>query len=239
MALLLMMAFTSLPCLVTMVLRGMPTVWRGRHRLLLCWRVFMQAVHPGRKTLAEMATWTPAAITAWRFGRRLKATSWHVHLIVSWLAQERLATLPPPAHGVRSLCGDGRHADKRGTKNPVVQQGRISQHHPWFLAVRFVRVMAAWDGDRVPGSFRLMLPKRHAAYRSDKAVFREMGEAFVPPRWAQLVSVGGDAAYGSQATMRRVQERDKADTARRWGLVVAIARTWKTADAKTINHLVT
>ena len=34
-----------------MVFRGMPTVWRGRHRLILCWLVFMQAVHPGRKTL--------------------------------------------------------------------------------------------------------------------------------------------------------------------------------------------
>jgi len=37
-----------------MVLRGMPTVWRGRHRLIFCWLIFMQAVHPGRKTLEEM-----------------------------------------------------------------------------------------------------------------------------------------------------------------------------------------
>jgi hypothetical protein len=43
--------FTSLPGFVTIVLRGMPNVWRGRHRLLLCWLIFMQAVSPGRKTL--------------------------------------------------------------------------------------------------------------------------------------------------------------------------------------------
>ena len=51
--------------------------------------------------------------------------------------------------------------------------------------------------------------------------------------------VGGDAAYGSQANMRMVQDRNKADTARRWGFVFAIARTWKTAEDRTIKNLVT
>jgi hypothetical protein len=39
--------------------------------------------------------------------------------------------------------------------------------------------------------------------------------------------------------MRMVQDRDKTDTARRWGLVFAIARTWKTVEDKTRKHLVT
>ena len=92
----MLIAFTYLPGFVTMVFRGMPTVWRGRHRLIFCWLIFMQAVSPGRKTLAEMARWTPATITAWRFGRLLKAAYWNVHLLVSWLAQDLLMTLPPP-----------------------------------------------------------------------------------------------------------------------------------------------
>jgi hypothetical protein len=196
-------------------------------------------VHPGRKTLEEMARWTPAAITAWRFRRLLKAAYWNVHLLVSWLVQDLLATLPPPTNGVLYLFGDGSHADKRGIKNPVAQKGRISQHHPWFFGLRFVLLMAAWDGYRVPVSFRIILPKRHAAYRSENALFRDMVEAFVPPSWAKLVIVGGDAAYGSQANMRMVQDRDKADTARRWGFVFAIARTWKTAEDKTLKNLVT
>ena len=235
----MMIAFTSLPGFVTMVFRGMPNVWRGRHRLIFCWLVFMQAVHPGRKTLEEMARWTPATITAWRFGRLLKAAYWNMHLLVSWLAQDLLATLPPPTNGILYLFGDGSHADKRGIKNPVVQQGRISQHHPWFWGLRFVLLMAAWDGYRVPVSFRIILPKRHAAYRSENALFRDMVEEFVPPSWAKLVIVGGDAAYGSQANMGMVQARDKADTARRWGFVFAIARTWKTVEEKTIKNLVT
>jgi hypothetical protein len=50
----MMIAFTYLPGFVTMIFHSMPTVWCGRHRLILCWLVFMQAVHPGRHTLAEL-----------------------------------------------------------------------------------------------------------------------------------------------------------------------------------------
>src|SRR5213592_3754969 len=143
---------------------------------------------PGRKTLEEMAKWTPATITAWRFGRLLKAAYWNVHLLVSWFAQDLLVTLPPPANGILYLFGDGSHADKRGTQNPMVQKGRISQHHPWFFGLRFVLLMAAWDGYRMPVRFRLILPKRHADYRSENTLFREMVGAFVPPSWAKLSS---------------------------------------------------
>jgi hypothetical protein len=235
----MLFAFTYLPGFVTVVFRGMPTVWRGRHRLIFCWLIFMQAVSPGRKTLEEMTWWTPATITAWRFGRLLKAAYWNVHLLVSWWAQDLLTTLPAPANGILYLFGDGSHADKRGTKNPVVQKGRISKHHPWFLGLRFVLLMAAWDGYRVPVGFRLIIPKHHAAYRSENTLFREMVGAFVAPRWATLVIVGGDAAYGSKANMRMVQDRDKTDTARRWGFVFAIARTWKTVEDKSLKNLVT
>jgi hypothetical protein len=239
MALHMLIAFTYLPGFVTIVFRGMPTVWRGRHRLIFCWLIFMQAVSPGRKTLEELARWTPTTITAWHFGRLLKAAYWNVHLLVSWLGQALLATLPPPTNGVLYLFGDGSHADKRGTKNPVAQKGRISQHHPWFFGLRFVLVRAAWDGYRVPVGFRLILPKHHVGDRSEHALFREIVSAFVAPPWAKLVIVGGDAAYGCQANMQMVQARDRADTARRWAFVFAIARTWQTVEEKTIKNLVT
>src|SRR5215831_18520004 len=116
---------------------------------------------------------------------------------------------------------------------------RVSKHHPWFFGLRFVLLMAAWDSYRLPVGFRLILPKRHAGYRSENALFREMVGEFVPPRWAKLVIVGGDAAYGSKANRRMGQDRDKADGARRWGFVCAIARTWKTVEEKTLKNLVT
>src|SRR5262249_57912624 len=176
-----------------------PRWGRGRIRLFCCWPIYRQGVHRGRHPVEERAGGPPASITAWRFGRLLKAGYWNVHLIVSWLAQDLLVTLPAPANGILYLFGDGSHADKRGTKNPVAQKGRISQHHPWFFGLRFGLLMAAWDGYRVPVDFRLILPKGHAKYRSENALFREMVGAFVPPCWAKLVIVGGDAAYGSKA----------------------------------------
>jgi hypothetical protein len=201
MALPMLIAFTSLPGVVTMVFRGMPTVWRGRHRLLCCWLLLMQAVSPGRKTVEERARWTPAIITAWRFGRVLKAADWNVPLLVSGLAQALLTTWPPPANGLLSLFGDGRHADHRGPKHPVAQQGRNSKHHPWFFGLRFGLLLAAWDGSRIPGGFRLILPKRSAGYRRAHALFRAMVAEFVPPPWANLVIGGGcrlgfHGAYG-------------------------------------------
>ena len=91
----------------------------------------------------------------------------------------------------------------------------------------------------MPVNFRLILPKCHTDYRSENALFREMVGEFIPPHWAKLVVVGGDAAYGSQANMQMVQGRDQADAARRWGFVFAIARTWKTVEEKTLKNLVT
>jgi hypothetical protein len=124
----------------------------------------------------------------------LKAAAWNVHLLVSWLAQDLVATVPAPTHGILSLFGDGSHADKRGTKHPVAQRGRNSKPPPWFFGLRFVLLMAAWDGYRIPVGFRRMLPKRYAGYRSEHALLREMVAEFVPPPWAKRVIVGGDAA---------------------------------------------
>ena len=77
-----MVAVTYLPLFVTVLFRGMPGMWKSRHRLLLCWLVFMQALYPGRKTLAELARWTPAQVTVWRFRRLLKAAYWDIQLLV-------------------------------------------------------------------------------------------------------------------------------------------------------------
>ena len=235
----MMIAFTYLPAFVTAYFQDMPGVWKSHHRLMLCWLIFMQAVHPGRKTLQEMARWTPLSITSWRFSRLLKATYWNVHLLVSWMAQDLIATLPPPTNRIIYLIGDGSQADKRGAKNPVAQKGRKSKYHPWFFGIRFVLLIAAWDGYRIPVGFRLILPKRHQGYQNENALFREMVGEFTPPSWAKLVIVSGDAAYGSKANMKMVKDRDKVDDERCWGFVFAIARTWKTVDEKMIKNLVT
>ena len=234
-----MIAVTYVPLFVTILFRGMPGIWKSRHRLLLCWLVFMQALYPGRKTLAELARWTPGSLTAWRLRRVLKAASWHIHLLVAWWVQEAFNTLPPPQDGTLYLAGDGSVKPKRGTQNPVAPKGRKSEHQPWFGGVRFALLIATWESYRFPVAFRLIRPTTHPASRTANALCREMVSHFVPPAWAKRVIVTGDAAYGSQENMRMVRKRDAEDPTRRWGFVFTIARTWKTVEDKALKDLVT
>jgi Transposase DDE domain len=234
-----MITITYLPLFVTVLFRGMPGIWQSRHRLMLCWLVVLQALFPGRKTLEELARWTPAYVTVWRLRRLLKAAYWDVHLLVAWWVEEALRSLPPPTDGTLYLVGDGSVKPKRGTKNPLAQKGRKSEHQPWFFGVRFALLIATWDVYRLPVAFRLIRVKTHPAYRTENALFREMVQHFVPPPWATRVIVEGDAAYGSQDNMKMVMQRNVDDSARRWGFVFAIARTWKTVEDKAIKDLVT
>jgi hypothetical protein len=234
-----MITVTYLPLFVTRLFRGMPGIWKGRPRLILGWLVCMQALFPGHKTLEELARWTPASLTVWRFRRLLKASYWSIHLLVTWWAEEALHTLPSPKDGTLHLVGDGSEKPKRGTQNPLAQKGRKSEQHPWFFGIRFVLLIANWDVYRLPVAFRLIRPKSHPEYHTENALFREMVDSFVPPTWAKRIIVEGDAAYGSQENMQMVLKRDADDPARRWGFVFALARTWKTVEGKAIKDLVT
>ena len=98
-----MIPVTYLPAFVLSLFQGMPGVWKSHHRLVLCWLLTMQALFPGRKTLAELARWTPKDVTVWRLRRLLRATYWDVHRLVEWWAQQPLTLLPPPEDGVLML----------------------------------------------------------------------------------------------------------------------------------------
>ena len=234
-----MLNVTYLPMFVTQLFRGMPGVWKHQHRLILIWLIVMQALFPGRKTVAALARWTPSDITEWRFRRLLKAAYWDVHRLIDWWAHQVIAVLPPPEDGVLTLTGDGSDKPKRAKKNPLAQKGRKSKHDPWFFGVRFALLIVSWDVFRLPVAFRLIRPKSHPKYRTENDLFREMVQAFTPPTWAKVVIVEGDAAYGSQANMKMVLQRDADDPDRTWGFVFAISRTWKTVEGKAIKDLVT
>lgn len=116
----------------------------------------------------------------------------------------------------------------------------IARGCPWFFGIRFILLIAAWDGYCILVGFRLILPKRHAGYHDENTLFREMVREFTPPSWATSVIVSGDAAYGSKANIKMAKDRDKADDERRWGFVFAVARTWKTIllDSRHLGWLV-
>lgn len=101
-----------------------------------------------------------------------------------------LYLLPPPEDGVLTLTGDGSHADKRGTKNPLAQPGRQREHHTWFFGLRFVLLSVRRDVLRLSVVFRVIRPKSHSCYRTENALFREMVRRFTPPAWATASSAG-------------------------------------------------
>jgi len=234
-----MLKVTYLPVFITRLFRGMPGAWKDQHRLMLIWLIVMQALFPGRKTVAELARWTPIDITEWRLRRLLKATYWDVHRLIDWWAHQVILVLPPPQDGILTLTGDGSDKPKRGKKNPLAQKGRKSQHDPWFFGVRFVLLVVSWDVFRLPVAFRLIRPKSHPKYQTENELFRERVKAFTPPTWAKVIIVEGDAAYGSQDHMKMVLQRDADDPERTWGFLFAISRTWKTVEGKAIKDLVT
>jgi hypothetical protein len=233
-----MLLLTYLPACIITVCRGMPGAWKPQQRLLLCWRMVLQAVYPGRKTLAARHRWSPQGITAWRCKRVLTARYWCVHRLIAWLADDVMATLPPPADGTIAAIGDGSYTNTRARKNPLAYKGRKSHHHPWLFGIRFALLIVAGYVDRLPGAFRLILPKTHPAYRPEHALFRDMLSALKPPAWATLVLVAGDAASGSTANITLVKQLDQADPSRDWHVIVAIARTWKTAGDQAVKNLV-
>ena len=234
-----MLRLTYLPAFITAVFRGMPGVWKSQHRLMLCWLIVMQAVYPGRKSLSDIARWSPRAVTEWRLRRLLKANYWCVHVLIEWLAHEVMAVLPPAEDGTLYVIGDGSHKPKRAMKSPIAQKGRSAKHKDWFFGIRFALLIVAWDVYRIPVAFRIMLPKAHPDYRKENALFRDMLKQFTPPSWAIQVIVEGDAAYGAKANINLVKKLDQDDPLRDWNFVFAISRTWKTPEDKSVKDLVT
>jgi hypothetical protein len=172
---------TYVPRFVTLLFRGMPGMWTGRHRLILGWLIVMQALLPGRKTLEELARWTPASITVGRVRRVRQAASWEVHVRVAWWVEAALQTVPPAKDGPLYLVGDGSVQPKRGTQHPVAHKGRKSEHQPWCFGRRLALLVVTWDGYRLPVALRLIRVKTPPEYQTDNALCREMVSRCVPP----------------------------------------------------------
>jgi hypothetical protein len=106
----------------------------------------MPALDPGRKTVAELARWTPAQLMVWRLRRLVKASYRKVQVRVEWWGQEALHTVPPPQDGPLLLVGDGSEKPKRGTPPPPAQKGRKSEHPPGFVGMRLALLIVNWEG---------------------------------------------------------------------------------------------
>jgi len=148
-----------------------------------------------------MARWTPATITAWRFGRLLKAVYWNVHLIVKLVGAG--ISWPPCRRPEWRAVSVWRRQSRRQTwhQESGGPERRISQHHPWFFGLRF-RAVDGGMGQLSPAgwAFGLFCPNAMRRIAAKMSCFARWWKAFVPPQWAKLVICGRDAAYGSKRT---------------------------------------
>ncbi len=234
-----MIKISCLPILVRSIFRGLPGIWKGRHLLLLYWFVFMQAIVPGKKTVKEISRRTPFHIPEWRLRRLLKATCRTAEIVITWFAWEAVNSFPQPEDGVLYMVGDSGHKNKRGEKNPAVRKGRENKNGPRFFGIRFVLLAVCRSGFRIPVAVRIILPENDPDYKKENILFCETVRNIVLPHRAKTVIVVGDAACGSRENMKTVIEKNKNDAARNRFFVFAIARTWKTAEGKSIKNMVT
>jgi hypothetical protein len=162
----------------------------------------------------------------------LCATYWCTKALLWWFADQALQAFPPPEDGVLYLVGDSTLKGKRGSKHPVAQKTRLSQHHPSVFGFRIVILMAQWSVYRIPVDFALVRSKADPGYQTENALFRQMLQVFRPPAWCEEVIVVADAAYASRDNLTLIDELG-------YWYVMALPRTWKFTNGKALKALVT
>ncbi len=230
--------FTRLPDSFCVLFQSMPGGLKWRHQLIFKWLIFMHMTLYGQWTLARMAREAAKHISEWKFQRLLRAKYWNVRIILWWTAEQVLATLPPPRDCVLYLVVDGSTKDKRGKHGPVNQKGKTSERY--FFGFKFVVLMAAWDGYRIPVDFALVLPKAHPDYQKENKLFRDMLDRFTQrvPAWAKTVIVIGDSAYASKENLKHINKLRKENYHNiKWGYVMALPKTWNLAHGKKLKDL--
>jgi hypothetical protein len=114
----MMIVFTYLPGFVTVVFRGIPMVWRGRHRLLLCWLILKKeallcildvanipkrtgARHmwgstriPSKGTLKGLRPYLPAKLPYWTTVRVVRSGPWDAQAVLTAMATATLYATP-------------------------------------------------------------------------------------------------------------------------------------------------
>jgi Transposase DDE domain len=226
------MSLTCLPRRVSQYLRVLEPCFRHRHQLVFSWLLVLPLVYGERATLKALARHGPAHLASQHDRRLLCAADWCTKTWLWWFVDQAVQAVPPPEDGVLSVVGDSTLKGTRGQQHPVAHNTRLSHDHPDVFGFRIVLLMAQWDVHRIPVDFALVRRKDEPACQTDKALFRQMLQAFRRPAWCHEVVVVADAAYTSRANVELIQTLG-------YGYVMALPRTWKCAHGKALNALVT
>jgi hypothetical protein len=75
-------------------------MFQHRHHLVFCCFLVCQAIYQARATIKGLARLAPRHIAAWHLRRLLTAAYGHWRLLLWWLGDQVIATLPPLEDGV-------------------------------------------------------------------------------------------------------------------------------------------
>jgi len=227
-----MIRLTCLPKQVANWLHVLQPRFRHRHHLVLCWRLVGQAVEQEKATRTGLARLTPRQMAAWHCRRRLTAPYWHGCVLLWWFAAHVLATRPPPAAGVGSLVVESPRTEKTGPQHPLAQKGRLNADAPDIVGLPMVIVRRHGGHYRMPVDCAIVRRQDAPPSRSENRLFRGRWGRFRRPAWANAGVVVADAAGASTAKVQRLQRRGD-------GVVIAVARTWRCEQGRTMTALVT
>jgi hypothetical protein len=223
---------TRVPEAVARLLAPLKPYFRYRHYAVLGWLVAAHLVGFAKARRHALARQTPARAAAWHVRRLLAAGWWPRALVVGWSVEQTLSAFPPPRDGVLYLVADSPLKGKRTQKNPWAKAWGLTEDRPDTFGLHAVVLLAQGDVYRIPLAFRLAQRKGSKGYQSGNALFRQMLQELVLPPWCTTVSVVADAAYASHENLQAIQ-------ARRWVFVLAVPRTWKFTDGRSLRDLVT
>jgi hypothetical protein len=132
---------------------------RQRHQQVFCWWIVCQAMDQDKATITGLARSAPRPMAAWHVRRVLTATSWQARILLSWLADQALAVLPPPEDGGGSLVVDSTLKRHTGQQQPLAQKGRLNEDAPDLFGLHIVVVRRQWGNDRLPVDVELVRRK--------------------------------------------------------------------------------
>jgi len=230
--------FTFIPSEIRAVFRAIPGVWKYKHELILVWTLFSVILNQKKCTIKSLSD-NSSKLSEGKISGLLSAKYWCVVELVMWLGERSMDGFPPPENSELSLISDGSNKSKYGKKGDVNQKGKHHKFSPWFFGFKFVILIAAWDQYRTPVNFRIVLPKWHKNYRKENLLFQDMLAEFEPPSWARVVNVTCDAGFGSKDNLRYIQSlnSERAETKVRWSFVIALPKTWKQSNGKSLRDL--
>ena len=143
------------------------------------------------------------------------------------MVDDLLAVLPPPKDGVLHLIFDTTRTEKTGKKQPLAYTTKTGKFDPYVFGHTVLLLIAQWGQFRIPLAVRVINPeiKGH-----QNILVRELLTQFVPLAWCQRIVIEADAGFAAKATLQQI-------AALSYFYVVALPRTWKTADGRHLRDI--